>query len=89
MALGLFVFLQIGDLLTTLVFLERGVHEGNPLVRAAMNASSPVLALAVVKLIACAVGVYAWRTRRPRVLRNANIFFAGCVCWNLLAIAVS
>jgi hypothetical protein len=89
MALALFVLLQIGDLATTLVFLKLGVNEGNPLVRAAMGASSPMIALGVVKLAACAVGIYAWRTRRWRVLRNANIFFACCVCWNLLSIALA
>jgi hypothetical protein len=31
--------------------------------------------------------VYAWNSRRTRLLRRANLFFAICVGWNLLAIA--
>jgi hypothetical protein len=30
--------------------------------------------------------VYAWKSRRLRLLRRANLFFAACVAWNLLAL---
>jgi hypothetical protein len=48
---------------------------------------SPSLALALIKLGGCALGVYAWKSRRTRLLRRANLFFAMCVAWNLLVLA--
>jgi len=86
----LFVFLalQFCDLATTLVFLQNGVGEANPLVAALVRVSAqPAVALLLVKAAACGLAVYAWRGRRTRLLRRANLFFALCVGWNLLAIA--
>ncbi|MCX6632786.1 MAG: DUF5658 family protein [Candidatus Solibacter sp.] len=83
-----FLALQFCDLATTLVFLGYGVAEGNPLMAALIRASAhPAVALLLVKAAACGLGVYAWRGRRTRLLRRANLFFAVCVGWNLLAIA--
>jgi hypothetical protein len=81
-----FIYLQILDLMTTLVFLAQGVQEGNPLIRFLMESTAnPLLALAVAKSFAVLMGVFACRTGRDRVLRRANLFFAGLVVWNLLA----
>ncbi len=86
----LFVFfgLQVCDVATTLVFLSRGVAEANPLIAAVMAwVASPGLALALIKIGACLLGGYAWKSRRTRLLRRANLFFAVCVAWNLLVLA--
>jgi hypothetical protein len=84
----LFCALQLLDGLTTLVFLHLGVAEGNPLVRFALGLSaSPVVPIAVVKAAGCALAFAAWRRRRTRVLRVANIVFAVCVLWNVAAIS--
>jgi Domain of unknown function (DUF5658) len=83
-----FLALQFCDLATTLVFLRHGVGEANPLVAALIRVSAqPAVALLLVKAAACGLGLYAWRSRRHRLLRRANLFFALCVGWNLLAIA--
>ena len=83
-----FVALQFCDLATTLVFLQHGVGEGNPLMAALIRVSpQPAVALLLVKVAACGLAVYAWRSRRTRLLRRANFFFGLCVGWNLLAIA--
>ena len=83
-----FLALQLGDLATTLVFLRHGVLEANPLVAALMHLSAaPAVAVLTVKVAACALALYAWNSRRTRLLRRANLFFAVCVGWNLLAIA--
>lgn len=82
-----FFGLQFFDVATTLAFLRHGVAEANPLVTALMALQlSPVLALVVVKLGGCVLGLYAWRSRRIRLLRLANFFFAACVAWNLMAL---
>ena len=84
----LFLGLQLCDVTTTLAFLRHGVGEANPLIAAMMALLvSPILALALIKLVACTLGVYAWKSRRTRLLRRANLFFAACVAWNLLALA--
>jgi hypothetical protein len=83
-----FVALQFCDLATTLVFLQHGVAEANPLVAALIRFSAqPAMAVLLVKAAGCGLGLYAWRSRRTRLLRRANLFFALCVGWNLIAIA--
>ena len=86
-----FTFLQALDLLTTLCFLRAGVAEANPLLRAAMATSPPAawIYLAAAKLAGCGLALAAWRGGRTRLLRSVNWIFAGCVCWNLLALAGS
>jgi hypothetical protein len=85
-----FLALQFCDLATTLVFLRHGVAEANPLVAALIRfVAQPAMALLLVKAAACGLGWYAWRCRRTRLLRRANIFFALCVGWNLLALAAA
>ncbi len=81
-----FCYLQLLDLLTTLVFLANGVGEANPVVRMAMAAAgSRVLGLAALKAVAFAAAFYCAATGRARLLFRANLFFAGLVVWNLLA----
>jgi len=83
-----FLALQLFDLVTTVIFLRHGVAEANPLVAALMHVFvQPALAVLAVKLGACALAAFAWNSRRTRLLRRANLFFAVCVGWNLLAIA--
>jgi len=82
----LFIALQLCDALTTLVFLRHGVAEANPLIRFALGlSSSPAPPLLAVKAAGCAL---AWRSQRLRLLGRVNCFFAACVVWNLLAIAI-
>ena len=90
MVLIQFLCLQFLDVLTTLVFLNAGVIEGNPLVRMALGAGlgNPTAVLIGLKAIACGCAVHAWRTRRRRLLSRLNLLFAACVVWNLAAIAV-
>lgn len=82
-----FSYLQLLDMLTTLVFLADGLKEANPVVRLALLfAPSPVFGLLAVKLFAVALAFYCWRTARTRLLTLANLFFACLVTWNLLAL---
>jgi len=86
----IFFALQAADLATTLVFLARGVGEANPLVSALIRSfGQPAPAVLLIKIAACLMALYAWRTRRNRLLRGANLFFALCVGWNLLVLSVA
>jgi len=86
----IFLALQFCDLATTLVFLRHGVGEANPLVSFLIRITTqPACAVLLVKAIACGMAMFAWNSRRTRLLRRANIFFALCVGWNLLAIVTA
>jgi hypothetical protein len=85
-----FSLLQVMDALTTLVFLQHGVAEANPLVAAALAGSAhPIVALVCPKLFAMMLGFYAWRSGRRPLLVKMNVLFGVFVAWNLVAIALS
>lgn len=89
-ALSVCLALQLFDLATTLIFLRHGVAEANPLVAALIRHSAkPALAVLLTKAAGCGLGLFAWTSGRTRLLRRANLFFAVCVGWNLVAIARS
>ena len=86
--LTIFVALQLADLATTLAFLSAGAAEANPLVTALIRViGQPAAAVLLVKVAACGMAFYACHTRRFRLLRRANVFFALCVAWNLLVLS--
>jgi hypothetical protein len=86
----LFAALQVCDMLTTLLFLRHGVREANPLMRAAIAAAShPLIALALPKLAALALALYAARSGRTRLLSRINMLFTCCVAWQLVALAAA
>jgi hypothetical protein len=88
--LAQFVYLQLLDVLTTVAFLLNGVAESNPVVRWAMEAApNPFSGLILVKVAALALGVYCMLSARQQLLKKVNIFFAGLVAYNLLALILA
>src|SRR5271169_2318210 len=80
-------YLQVLDFMTTLAFLLHGIHEGNPLVRVALQYSpNPLGGLLAIKVLAIGLGIYCWRGGRERLLGRINILFAALVAWNLAAL---
>ena len=85
-----FSYLQVLDFMTTIAFLLHGVHEGNPLVRLALNfAPSPLGGLLAVKLVAVGLGIYCWKAGRSRLLGRINALFALVVAWNVAALILA
>jgi hypothetical protein len=83
-------YLQFLDFMTTIAFLMNGVREGNPLVNLALRyAPYPLGGLLAVKIGAIALGIYAWRRGRQRLLVRINIFFALVVAWNIISLIVA
>ena len=73
--------------MTTVAFLLHGVHEGNPLVRAALQyAPNPLGGLLAVKILAVALGIYCWKGGREKLLVRINYLFAFIVAWNMVAL---
>jgi hypothetical protein len=80
-------YLQVLDFMTTVAFLLHGVHEGNPLVRAALQyAPNPLGGLLAVKVLAVALGFYCWKGGREKLLMRINLLFAFIVAWNMVAL---
>ena len=88
-SLVLFAYLQLLDLLTTVVFILHGVREANPLVNFALTAApTPLVGLLAVKVAALALGGVCCMRGRQKLLVRMNIFFAVLVSWNLVAMIV-
>jgi Domain of unknown function (DUF5658) len=88
--LAQFVYLQILDILTTMAFLTHGVSESNPVVRWSMRvAPDPFSGLVLVKVAGVALGIFCALTARQKLLKKVNLFFAGLVAYNLLALILA
>ena len=79
----MFFYLQLLDLLTTLLGLRLGAAEASPFVRLLMHAG-PAVGLTLSKLLALALGGFCVYTRRLRLLRLASYWYGGLVAWNLM-----
>jgi hypothetical protein len=88
--LAIFIALQCLDVLTTLIFLSKGMAEGNPLMGFALSsAHAPWLGLVASKMIAVMIGHYCYRNGRFRLLRRANAGYSLVVGWNLIGITAA
>jgi len=82
-----FGLLQTVDIFSTLLFPAAGLREANPLIHWLAGVTGSLAGgLLLAKAAGAAVAVYCWRTRRARVLRRANVFYACVAAWNLCAI---
>ena len=81
----LFLYLQVLDLLTTLVGLRLGLQEISPFVRQLMRVD-PTVGLLVSKILAVLLGGYCLWAQRHRILRWINYWYAALVAWNLCII---
>ncbi len=85
--LTLFVLLQALDIITTLIVLQSGGYEANPMVDKLMGIG-PALGLVIAKLLAVTVAVMILRRGYGKAVLAANYCYAGIICWNLMALAV-
>ena len=84
-SVGLFLGLQILDILTTLIGLHLGAQEGSTFIGRLLQ-SGPVSGLIISKILAAGLAAFAVFLNRKRVLVFLNIWFVAVVAWNLLAI---
>lgn len=88
--LAQFAYLQLLDVLTTLLCMAHQGQETNPLVKLLMHsAGSPVAGLVVTKLLAFGVALYCWRRSRAKLLWGVNLFYSSVVVWNLVILLTS
>ena len=84
-SIGLFLVLQILDVLTTLIGLHLGAQEGSTFIGRLLS-TGPVSGLVISKIIAAGLAAFAVFLNRKRVLVFLNFWFAAVITWNLIAI---
>jgi len=87
-ALSLFIYLQLLDFLTTILFLKLGLGEASWVV-AALIRWSPILGVVVAKAGTILAALIAVRLHKDRVMRWANMGYSGVVVWNLFCMIVA
>jgi hypothetical protein len=86
--LSLFIYLQLLDFLTTVLFLKLGVLEGNWMVRVLMR-WSPILGVLAAKVATIVLASLAVRFRKDRLMRLANLGYSGVVAWNMIVMILA
>jgi len=78
-----FIYLQLLDLLTTLVGFKLGAAEASPFIRALMHAG-PAFGVAASKVVALGLGGVCVYTRKHQLLRFITYWYGALVVWNLV-----
>ena len=83
--LEVFVFLQLLDLMTTLIGFRLGASEASPFVRL-LTTFGPVTGVLLSKGIALSLGAACIQIQRMHLIRWINYWFASLVVWNMAMI---
>ena len=78
-----FIYLQLLDLLTTLVGFKMGAGEASPFIRLLMQAG-PATGVMISKLIALALGGLCLYLKKQHLIRWATYWYGALVVWNLM-----
>jgi hypothetical protein len=80
-----FIYLQLLDLLTTLVGFKMGAAEASPFIRMLMHAG-PAAGVAASKIIALGLAGVCVYYKKERLIRWATYWYGGLVVWNLIVL---
>ena len=78
-----FIYLQLLDLLTTLVGFKMGAGEASPFIRLLMEAG-PVAGVVGSKVLALALGAYCIYIKKQHLIRWISYWYCALVVWNLI-----
>ncbi len=81
----IFVYLQLLDLLTTLVGFKLGATEASPFIRVLMHAG-PAMGIVLSKVIALALGGICLWAGKKHLIRWASYWYGALVIWNLIVV---
>ena len=81
----IFVYLQILDVLSTLIGFSLGNTEASPFVRLLIQ-WGPVTGLAISKAVALGLVAACFVLKRMRMIRFINYWYAGLIVWNLFVV---
>jgi len=81
----IFLYLQLLDVLSTLIGFSLGNTEASPFIRL-MIRWGPVAGLALSKAVALGLIAACFAMKRMRIIRFINYWYAGLIFWNLLVV---
>jgi len=81
----IFIYLQLLDVLTTLVGFKLGASEASPFIRVLMHAG-PAAGVVASKVLALGVGGICIYTRKHHLIRWITYWYGGLVVWNLMVL---
>src|SRR5215467_6469478 len=79
----LFIYLQLLDLLTTLVGFRLGAAEASPFIRLLMQLG-PAVGVAMSKVVALALGGVCIYFKKDYLIRWISYWYGGLIVWNLM-----
>jgi hypothetical protein len=80
-----FIYLQLLDLLTTLLGFRVGAAEASPFIRLLMHAG-PAMGVIVSKVLALGIGAYCAYVNKVHIVRWISYWYSGLVIWNLMVL---
>jgi hypothetical protein len=83
-----FIYLQLLDLLTTLVGFKMGAREASPFIRLLMHAG-PAVGVMASKMLALGLGALCVYLKKDHLIRWASYWYCGLVAWNLMVMLVA
>lgn len=81
-----FAYLQVLDFLTTMIGLRIGLSEASPSIAPMIGALGPAAAVGMSKVIAFSLAGFCMATKRERIVKLINYWFAALVAWNMVLI---
>ena len=83
--LEIFAFMQLLDVMTTLIGFRLGASEASPFIHSFLS-YGPLPALLIAKAIAFGIGAACIVLRRAHIIGYINYWFAALTAWNLAVI---
>jgi hypothetical protein len=80
-----FIYLQLLDVLTTLVGFKLGAAEASPFIRVLMHIG-PAAGVVVSKVLALGIAAICIYTRKHHLIRWITYWYGGLVVWNLMVL---
>jgi hypothetical protein len=84
----IFIYLQLLDVLTTLVGFKLGASEASPFIQVLMHAG-PAAGVIASKVLALGIGAVCIYTRKHHLIRWITYWYSLLVAWNLMVILVA
>jgi hypothetical protein len=83
-----FVYLQLLDLLTTLVGFRIGAAEASPFIRLLMHVG-PATGVIASKVLALGIGALCVAVNKAHLIRWISYWYGGLIIWNLMVMLVA
>src|SRR5215467_356809 len=84
----IFVYLQLLDLLTTLVGFRVGAAEASPFIRMLMHVG-PATGVIVSKVLALGIGALCIAVNKKHIVRWITYWYGILIVWNLMVMLVA